>query len=369
MAINLIIVIKYSNEYPQYKMRIPSLLLLSTCWKYNVAAFSFVKATRFLHHAYPTALANSYLDSLSAGTFDSKTDDENENSIREFHPQRLGDTAVPRDAIDIVAPERNAVNVPQAQQPLSPQMPVENQRPSMASSSPQFYENTQFDTHDLPQPPVPRPISELPAPLVPESPVDQFSKSTAQYSQNFDTHNSGDWQIKPPRQSQSFDPHNPKWGFNGQNERNWYDRQPTRDRDIIPESTWPLKPRPQNQMQRSSRTPAFDPHALDWSNHPPLSTNVQDSSWFSSPSDRLRSYGGLDPLSSPPPLPQEQRQFDPHNPDWGKRPLSKEIQGDSRSTWQNDIGVDRVMVDLYSDGMPIETGASFNALNLYSIIF
>ena len=27
----------------------------------------------------------------------------------------------------------------------------------------------------------------------------------------------------------------------------------------------------------------------------------------------------------------------------------------SRNTWFNDLGVDRVVVDLYSDGMPIET--------------
>jgi hypothetical protein len=50
----------------------------------------------------------------------------------------------------------------------------------------------------------------------------------------------------------------------------------------------------------------------------------------------------------------EPRPFDPHSPDW-TRPLSSEIQGESRNTWQNTLNVGRVMVDLYSDGRPIDT--------------
>ena len=151
-------------------------------------------------------------------------------------------------------------------------------------------------------------------------------------------------ELQPPPMSRNFDPHdhpnwsNPNWIANpNSNGPKWYDqRQARREREMIPESDWPQQPRPELTRPPNSltpppleRPPAFDPHASDWSNRPPLSTDLQGTSWHNSPSnwrsDQQSDYGGIDPL----PLQNRQNleQFDPHNPNWGNRPLSREIQG------------------------------------------
>jgi hypothetical protein len=261
-----------------------------------------------------------------------------------------------------LAPDNNS--------PAQP-LPVQN-------SNAQSYVNGQQEQPISQNLPIPQPPE-----LKPPESRDKFDPHSPSWSGT--ANNNGglhEAQLKPPQSTPKaprFDPHEPQWntntnGHQPSNRNAWHDvqsRRPRRNFETV--DPWNQQQGPQLSgpggfpepvyasapMQRAP-PPTFDPRQPDWNR--PLSTDLQGTSWHNSASSWTATQGRpYQNLRRPPSLQNpmaaphsEPRPFDPHTPDWS-RPLSSEIQGESRNTWQNTLNVGRVMVDLYSDGRPIDT--------------